>query len=121
MQCSVCHRLMRPLFISYVCDYCDGLKIDAGHKQDVGYVVWRRLPLPALEYVFSTPDDARRWRVLQGLAHCDIREVISPVNFRWRKTSGAIRDLEAADSLIEIYGDHRYPPGPGRAALGRAI
>ena len=47
MQCSVCHRPMTALFISYVCDYCDGLKKDAG-KQDVGYVVWRKLPLPAL-------------------------------------------------------------------------
>jgi hypothetical protein len=43
------------------------------------------------------------------------------VSFRWRKTAGVIKDLEAADSLIEIYADHRYPPGPGRASLGRAI
>ena len=120
MECSVCHRLMRPLFISYACDYCDGLKTDPG-QQDVGYVVWRKLPLPALEYVFSNPDDARKWRLLQGLTQCDIREVISPVSFRWRKTAGVIKDLEAADSLIEIYADHRYPPGPGRASLGRTL
>ena len=42
MQCSVCHRLMRPLFISFACDYCDGLKTDAT-RHDVGYVVWRKL------------------------------------------------------------------------------
>ena len=120
MQCPVCNRPMTALFVSYACDYCDGLKTDVT-RRDVGYVVWRKLPLPALEYVFSTPDDARKWRLLQGLTHCDIREVTSPINFRWRKTCGAIKDLEAADSLIEIYGDHRYPPGPGRAALGRAI
>ena len=120
MQCSVCQRPMMPLFISYVCDYCDGLKTD-DFRQEVGYVVWRKLPLPALEYVFSTPGDARKWRVFQGLSHCDIREVISPVSFRWRKTAGVIRDLEAADSLIEIYGDHRYTPGPGRASLGRTV
>ena len=120
MKCQVCNRLMTPLFISCVCDYCDGLKRDVG-KQDVGYVVWRSMPLPALEYVFSTPDDARKWRLLQGLVHCDIREVISPTSFRWRRTSGALRNLETADSLIEIYGDNRYPPGPGRASLGRAV
>ena len=120
MKCAACHRSMTALFISFACDYCDGLKTDAV-KHDVGYVVWRAKPLPALEYVFSTPEDARKWRLMQGLGHCDIREVVSPVNFRWRKSTGSIKDLETADRLIEIYGDHRYPPGPGRASLGKTI
>jgi hypothetical protein len=107
---------MTALFFSYVCDYCDGLKHD-----DVdyyrGFVVWRSKPIPAREYVFSTRGDAEKWRAIQGLEDCDIREVLSTSKFRWRKSTGSVRGLEMADHLIEIYGDRQYPRGPHRAFL----
>ncbi len=116
MKCEACHRPMTPLFISYVCDYCDGLVSD-DVEYDRGYVVWRARPMPAQEYVFPTREHAERWRSAQGLVGCDIREVLTTSKFRWRKSTGSVRGLEMADHLIEIFPDRRYPAGPYRAFL----
>ena len=43
MVCPRCGRPLRPLFISVVCDYCDGLVIEDGW--DRGWVVWRGRPI----------------------------------------------------------------------------
>jgi hypothetical protein len=119
MNCSACHRPMRPLFISYVCDYCDGLHGEPV-EYDHGFVVWRPRPTPAQEYVFSTRRDAERWRTIQGLSGYDIREVLTATKFRWRKSTGSVKGLEMADRLIEIFPDRRHPPGPNRAFFGDA-
>ena len=57
MQCSRCARPMRPLFISLVCDFCDGLVREDGW--DRGWVVWRGLPMP-IDFVYvNSPNDIR--------------------------------------------------------------
>ena len=62
MNCPRCARPMRALFISQVCDFCDGLEGDEADWA-VGFVVWRGRPTPSDEYVFPTREDAERWRV----------------------------------------------------------
>ena len=88
MKCNVCQRPMTALFLSYVCDYCDGLT-DEGLVYDRGFVVWRPRPTPAHEYVFCTREDAEQWRAVQGLANYTVREVRTVSKFRWRKIRGA--------------------------------
>jgi hypothetical protein len=106
---------MRPLFISYVCDYCDGLA-DPGPLAE-GWVVWRDRPPGSEEYVFRTRDDAERWRAAKGYDDCPIRRVCSASEFRWRKSTGSLTDIELADHLFEIFPHHRYPAGGYRAHL----
>lgn len=112
--CPVCGRAATPLFFSAACDWCDGL---VSVPFDHGWVVWRGRPPGASEYVFRTPADAERWRVVQSLEGCPVREVLSEVPFRWRNSSGNVKDIELADRLIEIYPDHRFPAAPNRAFL----
>lgn len=107
---------MKPLFISFVCDYCDGLEEDDAGWEG-GWVVWRGRPLPAEEYVFATFDDAARWKELQGLADAPIVRVLAPHKFRWRKSTGSIKDLTMADRMVTIYPDRRFPPAPNRAYI----
>ena len=118
MVCPRCARPLRPLFISVVCDYCDGLAIEEGW--DRGWVVWRRRPMPAEEYVFATQEDAERWRTIQGLDDAEILPVCAPSPFRWRKSNGSVKDLTMADRLVTIYPDRRVPPAPNRACLAYA-
>ena len=116
MRCERCNRAMTALFISYACDYCDGLVHDELPFR--GFVVYRQ-PAPngtvREEYVFRTRRDAERWRTLQSLDDCEIREVRSAAEFRWRKSQGSLRGIELADKLFEIYPDRRYEPSPRRA------
>lgn len=116
MNCSKCQRPMTMLFTSYACDYCDGLG-ESTDGWDRGYVVWRDRRLPAEEYVFPTPEDADRWRTAQGIATAPIRPVIAPVKFRWRESTGTLRDVTTADHLVTIHSDHRFPPAPNHACL----
>lgn len=109
---------MTLLFFSYACDYCDGLIDESSY--DRGFVVWRNRGTPAEEYVFRTRQDAERWRDASNLGDYPILEVRAPVPFRWRASTGSIRDLQMADSLVRIWPDHRFPPGPNRAFLAAA-
>lgn len=113
--CPNCKRPMTPLFVSFVCDFCDGLADDANH--DRGFVVWRNRPTPAEEYVFRTREDAERWRDARRLSSCSVFEVRSPFPFRWRISTGTVRDLQMADGLVSIWPDHRFPPAPNHAFL----
>ncbi len=115
MQCPRCSRPMTLLFLSYACDYCDGLVPD--DDWDRGYVVWRGRALPAEEYVFATREDAEQWRTISG-ENGTVRPVRAPVKFRWRKSSGTVKDLTMADRLVTIYPDRRFPPAPYRAMIG---
>lgn len=115
MRCEVCLRQMMPLFISYVCNHCDGIR--DGLEYHSGFVVWRGRPWGSQEYVFRTRKDAERWRVINGLHGCPIKEVTSETEFRWRKSGGFIEDLELADHLFEIFEDHRFEPGGHRAFI----
>lgn len=115
MLCPRCARPMTPLFISQVCDFCDGLRDDA--DWDLGFVVWRGRPTPTDEYVFPTREDAERWKASQGLTHEPILPVRAPVKFRWRKSTGTLKDVTTADRLVTIFADRRFPPAPNRACL----
>lgn len=117
--CPRCNRPMVPLFFSVVCDYCDGLVTDEP-DYDRGWVVWRGRGLPSDEYVFATRSEAERWREIQGLDGCPVREVLSPVRFRWRESSGSIKGLRMADRPVTIYPDRRFPVAPNRAFLADA-
>lgn len=115
MFCETCRREMIPLFISYACNYCDGR--EDWSKYDRGFIVWRGRPPGSEEYVFRTRQDAERWKALNGLAGCPVREVCTESRFSWFKSRGTIRDLELADHTFEIYADHKFEPGPFRAFL----
>lgn len=119
VMCQRCAKPLRPLFISMVCDYCDGLT-SAPSDYDHGWVVWRGRPMPADEYVFSSRDEAERWRDIQGLVSCPVREVLAPLKFIWRISSGAVKGLRMADRPVTIYPDRRFPPAPNRAFLADA-
>jgi hypothetical protein len=106
---------MRPLFTSVVCDYCDGLVDDSGW--DTGFVVWRGRAPPTDEYVFATRADAARWKAATGMRDEPILPVRAPLKFRWRQSTGTVKGVTLADSLVTIYPDPRFPPGPNRACL----
>lgn len=119
MHCPLCARPMRALFVTMVCDFCDGLATEA--EWDRGWVVWRGRPMPADEYVFSNPDDAERWRSIQGLDGCPVKEVRAPVKFTWRLSNGSVKGLEMAEHPVTIYADRRFPAAPNRAFLTDAL
>ncbi len=115
MRCETCQRMMRPLFLSYVCDHCDGLADPFSFR---GFVVLRHdRSLPCEEYVFATRADAERWRELNGLFDAEIREVRGDKPFRWQPSRGTVRGIILADRLFEICEGHDFEPRPGRAFL----
>jgi hypothetical protein len=107
---------MKPLFISQVCDFCDGLHGD-DQNWDLGFVVWRGRPTPTDEYVFRTREDAERWKSAQGWTEEPILPVRAPIKFRWRQSTGTVKDVTTADRLVTIFADRRFPPAPNRAYL----
>jgi hypothetical protein len=109
---------MRPLFLSLVCDFCDGLAAEED-VWDLGFVVWRGRPMPTEEYVFATREDAETWRQMNGMVGSPILPVRAPVKFRWRKSTGTLKSVVIADRLVMIYPDRRFPAGPYRASLVR--
>lgn len=116
MECPRCARPMKPLFITQVCDFCDGLVTDPA-DWDLGFVVWRGRTMPTNEYVFATREDAERWKEAQGMTDEPILAVRAPFKFRWRKSTGTVKDVTTADRLVTIFADHRFPPAPNRACL----
>lgn len=115
MQCSRCARPLRPLFLSMVCDFCDGLAHEQGWER--AWVVWRGLPLPADECVFRTREDAERWREAQGLDTAEVLPVCSPTPFAWRNDTAIAGDVIPIAHPVTIYADRRFPPGTNRACL----
>lgn len=114
MLCSKCQRPMLLLFISAVCDHCDGAPKGDYYR---GYVVWRegRGAMPVLDYVWRTAHDAAIWRSLCDQEECEIRCVLAPEPIEWRVGQGKAAGLTMATRLFEIYADHRFPPLPDRA------
>jgi hypothetical protein len=115
MLCDHCKRPMTALLLSYVCDYCDELRSDTTPYR--GFVVYRGRGRVREEYVFRSRRDAERWREMFKLDDCEVREVESAHEFRWRVSNGRVKDLELADRLFEIFPDHRYEPAPRRAHI----
>lgn len=116
MLCPRCESPMIPLFISFVCDYCERPNLAAMYR---GYVVWRHSDgsRPHRQYVFATREAAERWQRIRGLVDAEVRDVLAREPFRWHQRRGLVKNLELADKLFEVYPDHRFKPGPNRAFL----
>ncbi|MCZ7685653.1 MAG: hypothetical protein M5U28_45495 [Sandaracinaceae bacterium] len=67
--------------------------------------------------MFKSRADAERWRAAAGLDRFPIRSVLSRTSFRWRRSTGSVRDIELADRLFEIFPDGAHEPGANRAFL----
>ena len=96
-----------------VCDRCDG----GAEVQEFGWIVWRGRPPGASEFVFRSPEDAKRWRDANRLSHYPIRRVSTEAKIHWRQSTGSLKQIELADRLFEIYPTVRYPPADNRAHL----
>lgn len=103
------------LLLTAVCDRCEVPRSSGSF--DRGYIVWRSRPPGSCEYVFKSRADAERWRAAAGLDRFPIRSVLSRTSFRWRRSTGSVRDIELADRLFEIFPDGGHEPGPNRAFL----
>lgn len=108
MICDRCGGPMTLLLISSVCDRCD-VGSSSGEPQQ-GFIVWRSRPPGSCEYVFKSRADAERWRAAAELDRFPIRAVLSCTPFRWRRSTGSVRDLELADRLFEIFPDKESTP-----------
>jgi hypothetical protein len=102
MKCPACNGSMTLLFLSAVCEFCDS-KPKVETAPDRGWITWRSRPAGSCEYVFKTPGDAERWRDASGLTKFPIRSVLTSTPFRWRKSTGTVRDIELADRLFEVH------------------
>ena len=120
MNCETCGGPLTQLLLSAVCDRCEAPASSSDEASEHGFIVWRSRPPGSCEYVFKTRSDAERWRAAAGLDRFPIREVASRTPFRWRKSTGSVRDIELADRLFEIFPDGAHEPGPNRAFLEAA-
>jgi hypothetical protein len=111
---------MTALFVSYVCDFCDGLRKPA--RLYHGYVLWQGAPARAGRhaYVFATRDDAERYRSAAGVDPCEIREVVCEYELRWQRSRGSINDVDLAEKLATLFPDHRFEPAPYRVYPAQA-
>lgn len=116
MRCDTCGGELTMLLLTAVCDRCESPQTTAG-SFDRGYIVWRSRPPGSCEYVFKSRSDAERWRAAAGLDRFPIRGVLSRGAFRWRRSTGSVRDIELADRLFEIFPDGNHESGPNRAFL----
>jgi hypothetical protein len=107
---------MRPLFVSYVCDWCDGLCEPC--IVDRGWVLWS----PELEaegtmaYLFRTREMAEYYRSATGVDGIP-RQVVTETAITWTRGRGKVPNLELADRQYSVYPDFRFEPGPYRAFL----
>jgi hypothetical protein len=120
MRCAACGGEMIALFISTVCERCNAPQGERSNGLERGYIVWRSRPPGSCEYVFRSRDDAERWRAAAGLDRFPIRAVLSRTSFKWRRSTGSVRDIELADRLFEIFPDDGGATGPNRAFLDAA-
>ncbi len=104
---------MTPLFVSYVCDFCDGLRQPAQLYR--GFVVLKGLPdrNGKQVYVFPTRTDAERYRAASDDA-CEIREIVSEYELRFHRAPGTIEGLSLGEKVLTVYPDHRFEPAPWR-------
>ena len=106
---------MTALFISYVCDYCDGL---APINWLRGYVVFRgdedfTRPI----YVFPSQTDAAIYRSRNGWQDHPIREVRFEHPISWTKASGSLTGVTLAARPFTLHRDHRFEPLPYHCGL----
>jgi hypothetical protein len=107
---------MTILFVSAVCDWCDGLK--QSKASDTGYVVFEPFSGTGsvdLE-VFPSPDQAMYYQRTLRIPG-EIRKVITDAPIRWQSADTAMPGLIVADVRFKIYADSKFEPGPYKAYL----
>lgn len=117
MLCECCGSPMLELFFSCVCEFCENPDF---YGFAHGFVVWRGRAGES-EYVFPSRQHAERYQRAAKLMEFPIRRVLSREPFHFQKSSGTITDLEFADQLYEIFADHRFRWGKGRAFLAPRV
>lgn len=120
MRCAVCGGEMTPLFFTMECERCLSPHARTTVRLERGYIVWRSRPPGSSEYVFKSQQDAERWRTASGLDAFPIRAVLSRTPFRWRRSTGSVRDVELADKLFEIFPSDDPSASPSSAFLDAA-
>lgn len=106
---------MTALFISYVCDYCDGLVQIAWLR---GYVVFRgEDDFARAIYVFPSQTDAAIYRSKNGWQHHPIREVRFEQPVQWKQASGSLTGVTLAVRPFTLHRDHRFEPLPYHCGL----
>lgn len=110
MRCTTCKREMTPLFISYACDYCDGLVQIDWHS---GFIVFRGdedFDRPV--YVFPSRTEAAIYRQVNGWQSYPIREVYFEHPVRWKPALGRLEGVTIASRPFELHRDHRFESRP---------
>ena len=104
------------MFFSRTCEYCAS-KPDI-EKCHVGYIIVQDEITDGGEfhYVFPTIGCAYRWQFYQSKIGT-IRKILSYEEFVWRKPRGTTRDIELADRMFEVFPNHKFMQGHGRAFL----
>lgn len=117
MKCDICQRDLRPLFRTYYCEYCDTKDSDTPPGTWYsGWVCYRPEGSRILNYcVFPNRKDTEKWKAVNDIKDGEVREVYSETPFTFKKSSGILKGISIADSLYEVYPDHKYDPKPYRA------
>lgn len=101
---------MTALFISYVCDYCDGI---APIDWLRGYVVFRGdedFSRPV--YVFPTQTDAALYRSRNGWLQYPLRAVHFEMPVPWKVASSKLDGVTIASRPFTLHRDHKFEPQP---------
>lgn len=104
---------MTLLFVTAVCDWCEGTAPMPEHQ---GWCIWDG-HRAVLRYVFRTQEHAEVYRAANHLDSCDVRPVLSEAPFRWRLSRGTLRGIELADGLYDVFSSRDFPAGDRRAFL----
>lgn len=107
--CPNCNKPMLQLFYTTTCEWCNN---SPKGKFYLGYVVWlieeEQLVYPTARYVWQTAYEATVWRSLREIEHAEVKTVLSSNPIQWREAGGKATGLYCAESLYEIYSDHRF-------------
>ena len=115
MLCPDCKRKMTALFISYVCDYCDGI---ARVEWLRGFIVFRGDDdFHRLIYVFPSQTDAAVYRSKNAWQQYPIREVRYEHAVPWKTATGSLNGVTLAARPFTLHRDHRFEPLPYHCGL----
>jgi hypothetical protein len=101
---------MTALFVSYVCDFCDGHVPIAWLS---GFIVFHGdddFARPV--FVFPSRTEAAMYRRVKETNEAQIREIHFEHPVRWKRASGALDGVTIAAQPFELHRDHRFEPKP---------
>jgi hypothetical protein len=106
---------MTALFVSYVCDHCDGLAEIHWYR---GYIVFRgEADFARKVDVFPTRTDAALYRQANGWQLLPIREVRFEHPVTWKQANAKRGDVTLAARPFDLHRDHRFESVPYSAYL----